>query len=69
MDSTDLRKLAMEKYMDPLELVKVLEKQVSFVRKKNADWAEERSLNIRRSYRLYFISLAFLALSYLNTLL
>ncbi len=69
MDSTSLRKLAMEKYMDPLDLVKVLEKQVSFIRKKNADWAEELSLDIRRSYHLYFVSLIFLAASYLNTIL
>jgi hypothetical protein len=69
MDSTAMRKLAMEKYMDPLDLVKVLEKQVSFIRKRNADWAEELSQDIRRSYRLYFVSLGFLAASYLNTIL
>jgi hypothetical protein len=69
MDSTSIREVASEKYIDPLELVMALEKQLSFVRKKNADWVEELSLDIRRSYRLYFISLVFLTVSYLNTIL
>ena len=68
MDSTAIRKTASEKFIHPLDLVKALENQAAIVRKKNADWAEELSKNIRRSYISYGNALLSLILCYLLTL-
>ena len=68
MDSTAIRKTALEKFIHPLDLVKSLEEEVSIVRKKNAEWAEELSKNIRRSYLCYAGAIFSLIVCYLLTL-